>query len=213
MRTWRSESFPFGQFFQYGWFRFRQLVWTMSKFSDIWHHSCMKCKFILMIKDQILQIYQIWKVTNSEFGWLWNLFIIRCLSKICCCPWGMTCLTCVCFFVAADGKERTLPRQRLQTFSQWLLAFWRQTSMVLKLKVKRNNKPAILYGWGSWTQNTVFCTFYMFLILLSDQVMRGGSAWQLSFWKKEKHLTVQAPTSRSPTTSQLTQDLDSSGFR
>lgn len=38
--------------------------------------------------------------------------------------------------IDADGKERTWPRRRWQTSSQWLPASWRQMSTGLKWKVK-----------------------------------------------------------------------------
>lgn len=47
----------------------------------------------------------------------------------------------------AGGKARTLPRQRLRTFSRWLAVFWKQTSTGSKWKVKHRSwsqKPAAL---------------------------------------------------------------------
>lgn len=57
---------------------------------------------------------------------------------------------CIC---ETDGKERTSPHQRSQTFSQWLMAFWRQMYMVLKLKVKTQMSEIVIiqfchYGRG-----------------------------------------------------------------
>lgn len=89
-----------------------------------------------------------------------------------------TCYTSV-FSLVADGKEKTLPHQRLQTFSQCLIAFPRQMSMVLQLKVKTD---VLQFRLGQLMVYSVFCNIYMCICLIesSDKVMRGGLAWQPS---------------------------------
>lgn len=73
---------------------------------------------------------------GDTFRWVFSFFFFF-YSRL----WSCLTLTLIPVVVfVTDGKARTLPRQRLETFSRWLAVFWKQTSTVSRSKVKHSSK-------------------------------------------------------------------------